>query len=217
MKIGIISDTHGLLREEVKSALEGCDFILHAGDVGGEEILRKLGKIAPVSAVRGNVDVDMENLPGKLEGMVGGIRLYMTHKGEALPEDGAGYDLVVTGHTHRYEEQRRGGTLFCNPGSCGPRRFGMDVTMALLEVGADGNLSLQRVDLLAEPDTLKVPDAGQMKRAVSLIVRDTKKNRSVEEISRKHRLPPSLVAQVVRLYLTHPGVDVEGILRKMGL
>jgi hypothetical protein len=140
MKLGILSDTHGLLRPEVTAVLEGCGLILHAGDIGGQDILDALGEIAPVYAVRGNNDWGSwgESIPLTRELDLGGMRVIMAHMKRDLPGDLSPYALAVTGHTHKYSEGKQGGTLLLNPGSCGPRRFGQPITFALAEVSASG-------------------------------------------------------------------------------
>ena len=148
MKIGVISDTHGLLRPEVTAVLEGCEVILHAGDIGGQDILDALGEIAPMYAVRGNNDWGAwgEGIPLTRDLSLGGLRICMAHMKRDLPGDLRSFDLVVTGHTHRYLEGREGRTLLLNPGSCGPRRFGQPITFALAEAEEDG-ISAQRVEI----------------------------------------------------------------------
>ena len=107
--IGIISDTHGLLRPEVIEALKGCDAILHGGDINRREIIDQLEEIAPVYVVRGNNDHEWaEHIPMYMGFELTGIRIYMTHKKKDLPEDLSNYDLVVFGHSHKYEEIGQG-------------------------------------------------------------------------------------------------------------
>ena len=151
--IGVISDTHGLLREAALAALAGVERIIHAGDVGASEILDRLAAIAPVFAVRGNTDY------GAL-----GARLPMTEAVELGPGDlyawvlhdiadldldpaGAGFQVVVYGHSHRPSIERRGGVLYFNPGAAGPRRFDLPITVGLLNVGEDGSIGAEVVDL----------------------------------------------------------------------
>ena len=140
MKLGILSDTHGLLRPEVPAVLEGCDAIFHAGDIGGQDILDALGELAPVHAVRGNNDWGAwgEKLPLRLELELEGKHICMAHMKRDLPADLSPFDLVITGHTHKYRAERQGGLLLLNPGSCGPRRFGQPVTLALAEWTGEG-------------------------------------------------------------------------------
>lgn len=138
MRVGVISDTHGLLRPEAISALIGTDFIIHAGDVGRREVLEQLRDLAPTHAVRGNIDVQpwSRKLPASAVVRAGGQRLFVLHDISQLAIDPlfAGYGAVVFGHSHRASVVRRDGVLFLNPGSAGPRRFGLPVTLARLEV-----------------------------------------------------------------------------------
>ena len=150
MKIGIVSDTHDLLRPEVLADLEDCGTILHAGDISSPGILERLREIAPVYAVRGNNDRDWDDpLPLVLDFELAGLRIAMAHKKKDLPEDLSAFDLAVTGHTHRYAEARLAGvkrTLLLNPGCCGPRLFRQPVTMAKVTVGQDG-WKAERIDI----------------------------------------------------------------------
>jgi putative phosphoesterase len=155
MKIGVVSDTHGLLRPEVTAALAqaepGVARILHLGDVGDAEILRELGKIAPVTAVRGNVDREGEcaRLPETEVLEVQGVSIYLLHSIDGLDLDPkiAGFAAVLFGHSHKAEIRRHKGVLYFNPGSCGPRRFSLPVTMGFLRVGADGTLEPEIIEL----------------------------------------------------------------------
>jgi putative phosphoesterase len=129
MMVGLISDTHGLLRESAVSALSGCELILHAGDVGRAEILEELRKIAPIVAVRGNVDPP--GLPEIAEAECGGARFLIVHDVKSLKAGSAdGFDFVVSGHSHQPSEKRAGRVVYVNPGSAGPRRFRLPLTVA---------------------------------------------------------------------------------------
>lgn len=147
--IGVISDTHGLLRPEALEALTGVDAILHAGDIGKPEILEELNKIAPVTAVRGNNDKGdwARDIPGRQLIEINGARIYMLHdlKELDLSPEHAGIRVVITGHSHKPVIQNRNGILYLNPGSAGPRRFKLPITFALLLV-RDG-VSAEIVDL----------------------------------------------------------------------
>jgi len=138
-RIGLISDTHGLLREEALAALGGCELIVHAGDVGRAEILDALRAIAPVVAVRGNVDTAewAEALPLREVVEANGARLYILHNLNELDLNprAAGFDIVITGHTHRPVQFEKDGVLFVNPGSAGPSRFDLPIGLARLRVG----------------------------------------------------------------------------------
>lgn len=141
MRVALVSDTHGLLRPEVADALAGAPLILHAGDVGKPAVLEALREIAPVRAIRGNVDRGdwAALLPHDDVVEVDGALVYLLHDRHELALDpsaaGAGFDVVVTGHSHKPAEERRDGVLYVNPGSCGPRRFTLPISMAWLTVG----------------------------------------------------------------------------------
>jgi len=138
MRIGIISDTHGLLRPEAQRALLGVQLIIHAGDVGAPEILTQLKLIAPVFAVRGNVDTQpwAQELPLTTVVETSGFSLYVLHNLQDLDlkPKAAGFDAVISGHTHQAAERHEAGVFYLNPGSAGPRRFQLPVTLALLEL-----------------------------------------------------------------------------------
>jgi len=142
LTVGVISDTHGLLRPEALAALTGSDLILHAGDVGGPEVLGPLRELAPVHAVRGNVDRGAwaEALPATEAVEAGRHVFYLLHILEELDLDpaAAGFTAVVTGHSHQPRSEVHGGVLYLNPGSAGPRRFKLPVTVARMRVTAGG-------------------------------------------------------------------------------
>jgi hypothetical protein len=136
--IGLISDTHGLLRPEALRALGGSDLIIHAGDVGKPEILAALNLVAPVVAVRGNIDqgVWASALPLTASAETGSAAIYVLHDIQQLDLDPAvsGFQVVVSGHSHKASRTERGGVLYLNPGSAGPRRFHLPVTVARLDL-----------------------------------------------------------------------------------
>ena len=213
----MLSDTHGLLRPEVASALAGCDAILHGGDINRQAILDELSTIAPVYAVRGNSDKDWaEGIPMFLDFPLGDVRVYMAHKKKDLPADLTPYGLVVCGHSHRYEEARQGGTLLLNPGSCGPRRFNQAITLAVLEVSG-GEICVSRVDIPHRGKQVAVPKPVDLKAQIEAVMKETERGRGPGEIARRHGWDAALVEQIARLYLTHPGVTADGIMGKMGL
>jgi putative phosphoesterase len=153
VRIGVLSDTHGLLRPSVLAALAGCDTILHAGDVGRPEILAALRAIAPLAVVRGNVDygAELEDLPLEATGEFDGIAWKMTHRPEDIPSEWFGEArLIVHGHTHRPLVETRGRCLLLNPGSCGPRRFDLPVTLAILRL-AGAELAPEILELKGDP------------------------------------------------------------------
>ena len=215
--IGIISDTHGLLRTEVIEALRGCDAILHGGDINRQDIIDQLEEIAPVYVVRGNNDKDWaEHIPMFLDFELAGLHIYMTHKKKDLPEDLSNYDLVVFGHSHKYEESRQGKTVLLNPGSCGPRRFHQAITMATAEITGSG-ITVTRVEISQKHiDALSKTGTADLKKQIDVVIKETQKNRNPEDIANKYGFDTALTEQIARLYLTHPGVDADGIMTKMG-
>ena len=140
--IGVISDTHGLLRPAAIEALRGVEHILHAGDVGDPSILDSLRNVAPVTAIRGNIDVGgpCSHLPATEVVTLHGHTFYMLHDRHALDLDpaAAGFSAVISGHSHKPLIEWRHGVLYMNPGSAGPRRFSLPVSIGLLTIGADG-------------------------------------------------------------------------------
>ena len=152
IRIGLISDTHGLLRPEAVDVLRGSDFIVHAGDIG-ENVLEPLSTIAPVTAVRGNHD--RAPWAGRIQESewlrLGEITLHVLHDLAelAIEPQAAGVDVVVTGHSHRPKIERRSGVLYVNPGSAGPVRFSLPVSVALMQVsGRDVNVRIVELESL---------------------------------------------------------------------
>ncbi len=148
--VGVISDTHGFLRPEAVAELKSSELIVHAGDIGTPEVLDELGKIAPVIAVRGNSDKGAwaATLPDTEVVRVGEFSFYVLHDVNELDLDptAAEFTAVITGHSHRPGVEERNGVLFLNPGSAGPRRFKLPVTLARLHI-RDGTLNVEVVEL----------------------------------------------------------------------
>jgi putative phosphoesterase len=142
LRIGIISDTHGLLRPEARRWLAGVAHIIHAGDIGRADVLVELRRIAPVTAIRGNIDTGdwAEQYPHTQMARLGGRSFYVLHDLQRLQIDPAvcGIDVVVSGHSHRPRIETIDGVLYLNPGSAGPRRFKLPITLATLELTAAG-------------------------------------------------------------------------------
>ena len=138
--IGVISDTHGLLRPEAKAALEGVDALVHAGDIGKPGLLAELREIAPLTVIRGNVDRWATDLPDTEILQLKGYRFYVLHNLNELKLDpgAAGFDVVISGHSHKPMVSTRDSVLYLNPGSAGPRRFSLPVALARLQVSAAG-------------------------------------------------------------------------------
>ena len=150
--VGVISDTHGLLRPEVEASLSGCDHILHAGDVGDAKVLGRLTRIAPVTAVRGNTDYGSwaRDLPATEMVDIGGIFFYMLHDLARLDLEpsAAGIHVVVSGHTHQPELYQERGVYYLNPGSAGHRRYDYPISVAIVRI-EDGSVNpkILRIDI----------------------------------------------------------------------
>ena len=216
MKLGLISDTHNLLRPEVLATLSDSDAILHAGDINSQRILDQLKEIAPVYAVRGNADKEWaEYLPPFLDFSLNGLHICMTHKAKELLKELSSFDLVLYGHSHQYSDIQRDNTRIVNPGSCGPRRFYQPITMAVAEV-ADHMIEVKRIDI-AHPTPKSKVDPTDIAAQIEIVVREFGKGRSTGKIAEKYGIDPALAEQIIRLYVTHPGVTVNGIMTKMGL
>lgn len=232
-RIGVLSDTHGKLREEVVEILRECDVILHAGDINTPQVIESLREIAPLYAVRGNADKEWaEELPQTLSEEICGLQVFMVHNKKEIPEALAGYDLVVYGHSHKYEERREESRFYLNPGSCGPRRFSQPVTMAVVEVderAEDEGVRTFRVikkdivqDAAAEGQGKSakenaMPEKTLTEKGLRTILRDVDRGKSVPEIAAKHGISQETTEQICRLYLTHPGIDAAGVKEKMAM
>ena len=148
--IGLISDTHGLIRPQALAALEGVNGIIHAGDIGKPEVVVALKAIAPVAAVKGNIDSGAwaERLPNTKLVQVGGTRLFIIHNIKELDRDpvARGYQVVVSGHSHKPSIATRDGVLFVNPGSAGPRRFKLPIAVGKLFI-QNGQVSAEIIEL----------------------------------------------------------------------
>ena len=187
MIIGVLSDTHGLLRQEVLDALAGCDAILHAGDINNQGILLTLGHVAPVYVVRGNNDGDWaEDIPPQLELTLAGKRICMAHKKKDLPDDLSAFDIAVYGHSHRYENAQEGRTILLNPGSCGPRRFNQAITLAMLVIEG-GKITVARIDI-PHHNTPRMRIGADLKAQIEHAIGDVPKGCPAVEICGQH--PP---------------------------
>ena len=153
MLVGVISDTHSLLRPEALAALRGSDYIIHAGDVGDPDILDRLNEIAPVTAVRGNVDVEKwaRSLPKTNVLQASGFPIYVLHSIEELDlkPEAAGFAAVIYGHSHVPKQETRNGVLYFNPGSAGPKRFRLPVTLGKLRL-VNQEIAAEIIELINE-------------------------------------------------------------------
>lgn len=147
-KIGVISDTHGLLRDEVIAHLKMCDVIFHAGDINTPEIIEVLSQIAPLYVVRGNNDKGQwaDALPEHLWVELAGKTFYMVHQKKDVPKALDQVDFVIYGHSHKYNVVTEENMTWLNPGSCGKRRFGLPITMVILEL-ENNEVKLEKIEL----------------------------------------------------------------------
>jgi hypothetical protein len=164
-RIGVISDTHGLLRPEAADALRGCELVIHAGDIGTPDVIDALRGVAPVVAVRGNNDRGAwaRRIPRSLRIPIGETSIYVLHDVKELVFDPRkkGIRVVVSGHSHRPVAENRDGVLYLNPGSAGPRRFNLPVSVARLEIsGGEVRARLLRIDTPADRDRRASRRAG---------------------------------------------------------
>ena len=144
-RIAVLSDTHGLLRPEVLTAIDGCDAIIHGGDINNQKILDQLSALAPLYVVRGNNDKEwadhlLESIAIQIEDCV----LFVVHNKKFVPSELHGIDAVIFGHSHKYAEQMIDGRLWLNPGSCGKRRFDQEITLAILMINGK-ELSVEKI------------------------------------------------------------------------
>lgn len=221
-RIGIISDTHGLLRPEVLAALKGCEMILHGGDINKQEILDRLSEIAPIVVVRGNNDKEWaEHLPITVTGELCGIKYFMVHNKKQIPKDLAGNSLVVYGHSHKYDFKEENGVTYFNPGSCGPRRFNQEITLGIMKVEDNQEFHIEKI-LIPHKDKNSNTSSKDMVPAdlaymLPVIMKEISSGKTVKQIAKKHHISEELSEQINRMYLTHPGIDVDGILRRLGI
>lgn len=145
MRAAVISDTHGLLRPEVAELLSGADAILHAGDINTQKIVDELRSFAPLYIVRGNNDKEWAGaIPPTARFSLGSAEVFMVHNKKDVPAELGSVDLVVYGHSHRYSLSERGGAIWLNPGNCGPRRFGQEISMAMAEISG-GVIRIEKI------------------------------------------------------------------------
>lgn len=261
-KIGILSDTHGLLRTEVLEVLQGCDVILHAGDINSAAVIEKLQTIAPVYVVRGNADKEWaESIPASLSLDLYGRRFFMIHNkkyidAELATQDNpsaqteqnadktaglSAYDYVIFGHSHKYTDQMTDGIHWFNPGSCGPRRFHQEITLAILEIGEDKSLDIIQKISIPHVDTAKnnssqnsskrytkktpalatskgsdknpLPD--NLREIVAGALKAIEQGKSYQYIARKYHIEEDLADTIFRLHYTHQDVGVDGIVERL--
>jgi putative phosphoesterase len=218
-KIAVISDTHSLLRPEIKERLKECEMILHAGDISSQETADEIMECGETYFVRGNADKGhwAEKIPAARELNIYGLAIYMIHNCKLIEDDVSEKDIVIYGHSHKYLQMEKEGVCFFNPGSCGPRRFHQEITMAILTVDdRDGSFSFEKVDVspILKSDSRKLPEQD-MAKLVQNIMKQMDAGKTVDEISKKNRVDIQIVNQILQIYTTHQGIDVQGVLDRM--
>lgn len=211
MKVAVISDTHGLLRDEVKAIIEECGAVIHAGDIASKKLLVELKAVSGkkhLYIVRGNNDRTIEELPEKLSFELEGKSFFMIHDLRDMPPETKA-DIVISGHTHKYRCEQKGDTLFLNPGSCGRRRFSLPSTMAVLVINNER--------VYAEKLLLEAPNGASKARAetVEKIMKLTASGADKETICKKLRIREEATERIIRIIVTHPGIDVQGVLDRL--
>lgn len=221
MKFLIISDTHGLLRPEVKKMLGDCDAVIHSGDFHTpeivDEIIDAVQPDTPVFMVRGNNDGRWAaHLPAHLTFTLNNVKFYVIHDKNQLPKDLHDVQVVIYGHSHRYTEERKEGRLYLNPGSCGNRRFRLGLTMAVLYLN-DGNITVDRIDISHEDiKAVKMPPSqDNLLRDIRDIMKRMDKGQHILKISRELKLDCEFVEEICRIRATHPGVTANGLMDKI--
>lgn len=215
-RIGVISDTHGLLRQEVKEILKECDVILHAGDIDRQRIVDELEEIKPLYIVRGNADKEWaKGLPKELVIELFGCRFYMIHNKKEITAMSEEADIIIYGHSHKYEVKELDGKVWLNPGSCGKRRFSQPITMAVIEIGEDGKYTIVRKDIAGEAAVSADGSAKDQAETIRAVVKEFNKGKSIENIAKKCGISLELTEQICRMYSTHPGIDIDGIINRI--
>lgn len=224
MKIAVLSDTHGLLREQVQEMIGECDAIIHAGDINSQKILDKIvgagREKVPFYVVRGNNDKDWaKEIPETLQFELQHVKFFLVHNKKDIPEDLSGIQIIIYGHSHKYSEEEKEGRLWLNPGSCGKRRFHQPITMAILTL-EDEKWEVERIDILHEQQEGKeVPSTKITQRDLAAVIQKIltgmEKGQTVEQMAKKLGVDSEFVEEICRIRVTHPGVTVDGIMNKI--
>ncbi len=214
MLIGILSDTHGLLRQEVIDGLEGVDHIIHAGDIDNKQVIDRLEEIAPVTVVRGNADKEWaEYLPETATVELLGNKIYVIHNKGKIFDDLAGISIIIYGHSHKYSLVEKNGQAWFNPGCCGKRKPDQEVSFAILEISGPGEFEFQKRVIAPMGQDSKLPK--DIDRITSKAMDLTDRGKTYKEIAKKLKISEELAESICRMYLTHPGVDVAGIIQRI--
>ena len=217
MKIAVLSDTHGILRPEVAEQIKNSDAVIHGGDIDTRDIFNKIKKTMkpgiPMFAVRGNNDEEWAaELPDSFAFELRGIKIFLVHNKKDIPRD-IGADIIIFGHSHKYYEENIGSRLWLNPGSCGRRRFNLPLTMAMLNIDESG-YSVEKIEIESRRKNMLVPDKDLLK-IIQSVMRHMDRGESAAIIAGKLNLDAGFVEHIMRLRVTHPGVDADGIMNKI--
>ena len=217
MKIAVLSDTHGILRPEVAEQIKNSDAVIHGGDIDSKNILDKIkGTMkpgTPLFVVQGNNDGEWAaELPEGLSFELYGIKFFLVHNKKDIPRD-TDADIIIFGHSHKYYEENIGVRLWLNPGSCGRRRFNLPLTMAMLNIDESG-YSVEKIEIESRRKNTLVPDKDLLK-IIQSVMRRMDRGESAAVIADKLKLDTIFVEQIMRLRVTHPGVDADGIMNKI--
>jgi len=223
-RIAVISDTHGLLRDEVRDILKSCEIVFHGGDINSQQIVDELKEYSPLYIVRGNNDKEWaESIPMTVTKSIFGFNFFMCHKmsdikGMLIPEN---TDFVIYGHSHKYETYIDNGICYINPGSPGPRRFHQPVTMAVLTLDDAGHTyEIEKIDMSPVLGRdIKKGDISpkDLDKVVSLVIKDMNSGKTIKETAKRNRVDEEIVDSIYRMYATHTDIDTAGIIDRLEL
>lgn len=218
-RIAVISDTHGMLRKEVLDYAGTCEAVLHAGDTGKREIIQKLKKVAPVYVVKGNTDKEWTDIPEELYFGLYGFNFYMVHNKKHIKADISKTDIIIYGHSHIYKEEYLKDILYLNPGSCGPGRFRLAITMAVITLDEkEHTFSVEKINCLHK-DTEQKAETSQkdMYNIVKKVIKDMESGKEISVIAKRNGIQEELTEKICRIYSTHQNIDVDGILNRLDI
>ena len=215
MLIGIISDTHGLLQQEVKDGLKGVNMIIHGGDIDCQSVLDELSEISSsLTVVRGNADKEWaEHLPMSAWLEILGNKIFVIHNKGKISEDVGDADIIIYGHSHKYSLVEKDGQIWFNPGCCGKRKSDQEISYAILEIRGKGDFEFREMVIGNDQKETKLPK--DIDKIIAKAMKLTDKGKSYKEIARACKISKELSESICRMYLTHPGVDVAGILQRI--
>lgn len=215
MRIGILSDTHGLLRQEVIDKLKGVDMIIHAGDIDNQSVVDQLKELSSsLTIVRGNADKEWaEQIPQEAWLEILGNKLFVIHNKGKISCDVGDADIIIYGHSHKYSLVEESGQIWFNPGCCGKRKRYQEISFSILEIRGKNDFNFRKISIGNNEETEKLPK--DIDKIIAKAMRLTDKGMSYEDIASKLKISKELSRSICRMYLTHPGVDVAGILKRI--